>query len=43
MIAEMADLEIANSKWEPTRREHKGNKIIKSIIDFTLISKEIEY
>ena len=37
-IAEMADLQIINSKEEPTRREQKGAKIIKSIIDYTLIS-----
>ena len=42
-IVEMADLEIINSKEEPTRREQKGNKIIKSIIDYTLISKELEW
>ena len=43
MIVEMADLMILNSKEEPTRREQKGPKIVKSIIDFTLVSKELIY
>lgn len=41
-IAELAELNIANDKNEPTRREHKGSKILKSIIDFTIISKELQ-
>ena len=43
MIVEMADLMILNSKNEPTRREQKGPKILKSIIDFTLVSKELTH
>ena len=41
MIVDMAGLEIINSKEEPTRREQKEYKIIKSIIDYTIISKEL--
>ena len=43
MIVDMAGLEIINSKEEPTRREQKEYKIIKSIIDYTIISKELTH
>ena len=42
MIKDLGELKILNSRSDPTRREHKQGRIILSILDFTLVSEDME-